>query len=66
MRGVASFSGWTIAIARHLPGRSRTTLHYEIRATRRGSFTLRTVYIEARSRFGLWKRYLNYPVLRIF
>ena len=48
--------------ARHLPGRSRTTLHYEIRAARRGSFTLRTVYLEARSRFGLWKRYLNYPV----
>ncbi len=48
--------------ARHLPGRSRTTLHYEIRATRRGSFTLSTVYLEARSRFGLWKRYLNYPV----
>jgi uncharacterized protein (DUF58 family) len=47
---------------RHLPARSRTTLHYDLRATRRGSFTLDQVYVEVRSRLGMWKRYLTYPV----
>ena len=42
--------------------RSRTTLRYELRAQRRGAFTLETVYLKVRSRFGLWKRYFKFPV----
>lgn len=41
--------------------RSRTTLRYEIRAQRRGAFTMNTVYIRVRSRLGLWTRYFKYP-----
>lgn len=45
-----------------LKSRSRSTLHYEIRANRRGKFVLEDVYLRVRSRWGLWKRHLTYPV----
>jgi uncharacterized protein (DUF58 family) len=48
--------------SRRLPGRSRATLHYDVKATRRGSFEMESVYLEARSVLGFWKRYLTYPV----
>lgn len=47
-------------LLRRLPPRSRVTLHYEIRASRRGSFSMEQVYLRVRSRWGLWKRYLTY------
>jgi uncharacterized protein (DUF58 family) len=45
-----------------LKARSRAVLHYEATPTRRGAFTLQKVYVRVRSRFGLWRRYLTYPV----
>lgn len=44
-----------------VPPRSRSTVEYRIRATRRGAFNLSNVYLRARSRWGLWQRYLQYP-----
>ncbi|HTN76180.1 MAG TPA: DUF58 domain-containing protein [Pirellulaceae bacterium] len=40
--------------------RSRTTLKYELRAKRRGAFSMNTVYVRVRSKFGLWKRFFKY------
>lgn len=48
-------------LVRRLPPRSRVTLHYEIRASRRGSFSMEHIYLRVRSRLGLWQRYLTYP-----
>jgi uncharacterized protein (DUF58 family) len=41
---------------------SRATMHYEFRAHRRGAWTFRHVYLQARSRLGMWRRYLTYKV----
>ena len=48
--------------ARTLAGRSRLTLQYVLRPSRRGAFTLRQVYLRVWSRRGLWQRQLAYPV----
>ena len=48
-------------LVRRLPPRSRVTLHYELRASRRGSFTMDRVYVRVRSWLGLWYRLLSYP-----
>ena len=45
-----------------LVGRSRATLKYQIKSTRRGAFTLAKVYVRVRSLLGLWERLLDYPV----
>lgn len=45
-----------------LAGRSRSTMHYEMKASRRGAFVMKKVYVRVRSLCGLWQRYLNYPV----
>ena len=45
-----------------LKPRSRSTLRYALRAGRRGAFTIPTVHLRVRSRFGLWQRYLDYSV----
>jgi uncharacterized protein (DUF58 family) len=42
--------------------RSRTVVHYEMKAGRRGAFRLETVYIRAHSLLGLWRRHLEFPV----
>ncbi len=47
--------------SRQLPARSRTTLHYEFRAMRRGAFTLEFVYLLVRSPLGMWRRHLRCP-----
>ncbi len=44
-----------------LAPRSRTTVHYDLQPTRRGSFTLYDVHVRVRSRLGLWQRYLEIP-----
>lgn len=44
-----------------LPARSRTSVKYDLRASRRGAFQLNRVYIQAASRFGLWKRIFQLP-----
>jgi uncharacterized protein (DUF58 family) len=41
--------------------RSRTTVHYELKASRRGAFPLRQVNLRVRSLLGLWQRFLEYP-----
>jgi uncharacterized protein (DUF58 family) len=45
-----------------LAPRSRATVHYDLKATRRGDFRLNDCYVRARSRLGLWWRYFTYPV----
>lgn len=44
-----------------IPARSRATVHYDIRARRRGAFTLPGVSLRATSVLGLWQRFLFYP-----
>ncbi|NLE38232.1 MAG: DUF58 domain-containing protein [Pirellulaceae bacterium] len=44
-----------------LPGESKATLDYDIRAERRGAFTLDAVHIRATSRWGFWQRLLAVP-----
>ncbi|MCH8045063.1 MAG: DUF58 domain-containing protein [Planctomycetes bacterium] len=48
--------------ALRLKGRSRTTVHYNLRASERGAFTLSCLYLRVRSIFGLWQRFLTYDV----
>lgn len=45
-----------------LAGRSRATMHYELRAVRRGAFTLPCVHLKILSLLGLWHRHLILPV----
>ncbi|HEV3415837.1 MAG TPA: DUF58 domain-containing protein, partial [Pirellulales bacterium] len=45
-----------------LAPRSRSTLPYAIQAARRGAFSLSEVHLRVRSSFGLWQRYLDYPI----
>jgi uncharacterized protein (DUF58 family) len=45
-----------------LQPRSRSTMHYDLMASRRGAFTLQTAHLRVESRFGLWVRYFVYPV----
>jgi uncharacterized protein (DUF58 family) len=42
--------------------RSRATMHYELRAVRRGAFRFERIYVRVQSRFGLWNRFLTYAV----
>ena len=42
-----------------LEGRSRATLRYALRPTRRGAFSLSTVHLRVASRLGLWSRMLK-------
>ncbi len=44
-----------------LAPRSRSTVHYELLASRRGAFQLDQVYLRVRSWLGLWQSFLNYP-----
>jgi uncharacterized protein (DUF58 family) len=41
--------------------RSRTTVHYELKSSRRGAFHLRQINLRVRSLLGLWQRFLIYP-----
>ena len=43
----------------HLRRRSRVTVHYDLLASRRGAFRLERIYFRARSRLGMWRRYIN-------
>ena len=45
-----------------LAGRSRSTVHYDLRSSRRGAFTIDAMHISARSRLGLWQRLFDLPV----
>lgn len=45
-----------------LAPRSRATLRYALKATRRGAFTLDAIHLRVRSRLGLWQRYLSFPL----
>jgi uncharacterized protein (DUF58 family) len=44
-----------------LAPRSRATVHYELKATKRGKFTLECINLRVRSLLGLWQRLLIYP-----
>ncbi len=48
-----------------LPPRSRSAVHYQLRARRRGAFQLDQVYLRVRSRGGFWYRYLRYDVSNV-
>ncbi len=45
----------------NLPPRSRATVKYHIRASRRGAFDIEGVYLQASSQWGLWKRIFRIP-----
>lgn len=45
-----------------MPPRSRSTVHYEMLASRRGAFKLESVFVRCCSRLRLWQSYLTYPV----
>ncbi|RCS53071.1 DUF58 domain-containing protein [Bremerella cremea] len=45
-----------------LEPRSRTTVHYEMEPTKRGSFSLDTVYLKVDSRLRFWKKMIKLPV----
>ena len=45
-----------------LAANSRATMHYEFRAGRRGAWNFRHLYVQVRSRLGLWRRLLKYNV----
>jgi len=47
----------------NLPAQRRTSVKYDIRASRRGAFELQKVYLKAISRFGLWQRIIELPVV---
>ncbi len=40
---------------------SRSSVHYEMKASRRGAFQMKRVYLRARSRLGLWQRMIDLP-----
>lgn len=42
------------------PGQSRSTLHYDLKAKRRGAFELTKVFLRVRSRLGLWEIYRSH------
>ena len=44
-----------------LSPRSRTSVHYELIASRRGKFELRQINVRVRSLLGFWQRFLEYP-----
>lgn len=45
-----------------LTPRSRSSLHYELRPSRRGAFSIDRVHVQAVSRLGFWRRLIDYPV----
>jgi len=45
-----------------LASRSRSTVRYLLRPSRRGAFTLEQIHLRVRSRLGFWQRQLDYPV----
>ena len=49
-------------LALTLRPRSRTSLHYDFTASRRGAFQLETVHLGLRSRLRLWNRFVKYPL----
>lgn len=48
-----------------LPGRSRSVVHYDLRAGRRGAYQMNRVFLRARSRWGLWQVHFSYPVTSV-
>jgi uncharacterized protein (DUF58 family) len=44
-----------------LGSRSRTTVHYELKSSRRGKFSMQQINVRVRSLLGLWQRFLEYP-----
>ena len=44
-----------------LGSRSRSTVHYDLTASRRGAYTMSCVHVRVRSLFGFWKRFYKYP-----
>lgn len=46
----------------HVPARSRTTVQYDIRSSRRGAFDLEKVYLQVKSPLRFWKRIITKDV----
>ncbi|MBX3411295.1 MAG: DUF58 domain-containing protein [Pirellulales bacterium] len=46
----------------NLPARSRATVNYRLTSQRRGAYRLETTFVRVRSRWGLWRRQLEYAV----
>jgi len=48
-----------------LKPRSRSTMHYDLMASRRGAFSIGSMYLRTESRWRLWTRYFVYPVVSV-
>lgn len=48
-----------------LAPRTRATLAYALRASRRGAFTLEEIYLRTTSRLRLWQRHFTYPAQNV-
>lgn len=48
-----------------LVARSRTTVHYDLTASRRGAYQMSCVHLRVRSFFGFWKRFYKYPAANV-
>jgi uncharacterized protein (DUF58 family) len=44
----------------NLPPQSRSTVHYQLSASRRGKFELKSVYVRVTSRLALWQRQMQF------
>jgi len=56
------FAAEPAEFSERIAAQGRKTFRYELRASRRGAFELRGIYVRARSFLGLWQRLLFYPV----
>ncbi len=46
-----------------MPPQSRSSVHYQLEARRRGAFRLEAVYLRATSRLKLWQRHMTFPAV---
>lgn len=44
-----------------LAPRSRSVVHYDLKASRRGSFEMETIYLRVRSRLAMWQAFMRQP-----
>jgi uncharacterized protein (DUF58 family) len=48
-----------------LPPQSRSVVHYELKASRRGAYQMQSVFLRVRSRLRLWQVYFRCPVTTV-
>jgi uncharacterized protein (DUF58 family) len=61
----ASFTATPAEFELQLQPHSRSTMHYDLSASRRGAFNFETTHLRVESRGRLWVRHLDYPVATV-